>query len=273
MATTAIYYQALKANSLNTVSFSNFSVDGYPSSTPFPRPTRIKDTDKFYREVLPSTSMEANFKKNLSKRFNQDEVIDILKIYRKTVHEQNHSRDINQIMSNATIAIKMLFPNDRIKYGIEANIDGKRYTIKFNSIDSLIIYHCMLLRIKQGKHLYKNELIGKKMNNLQNYNQSESQEWLKAAFQSVCSYNDFSEWIDANSKKTHRLDQAVSAIKRSLNNALAGLPEEVINRFLPSTHKTQNGKAYSYYTCGLRPENISISDKFQSLISTADIIE
>ena len=108
MATTAIYYQALKANSLNTVSFSNFSVDGYPSSTPFPRPTRIKDTDKFYREVLPSTSMEANFKKNLSKRFNQNEVIEILKIYRETVHEQNHSRDINQIMSNATITIKML---------------------------------------------------------------------------------------------------------------------------------------------------------------------
>lgn len=264
---------SLNTTDMNTVSFSNFLTENFSPSIISSRSTRRKTSTETGKgkdcSKLPSTSIEAKFKHNLRQKFSDIEVEEIIKIYQKTISLSTAAT--NSINSNVTVTIKNLFPMDKVRHGIELKINGKCYPIKIKSFDSMMIYLCLLLRIKQGKTLYINELVNKPMRKLSEFNQNESHRWFINVFKSIYGYE--SDWTKKYYNHDRIVHQAKSSLNRNISDALNDMPKEVIQLLSITTIKAKGDVKYSYYQSNLRPENIVIDEKLLHLLSAAGIQE
>jgi hypothetical protein len=181
---------------------------------------------------------------------------------RQNIKPESHPQ-INITVKKCKTGKKRKDGSAKEKTGVELNIDGNIIPVLFDSTDQTFLYIINLMAIKEGRRIGRtrflpvapsdnlNVVVGQRRNVLIS--------WLHDRYGALSFSKDFEKWYNGVKNDSHRLDVAISGIKRTLW-------EKLEDKFKDAFYYCVLRNEDSIYKIRMDKENISIDPEIMEAI-------
>ena len=152
--------------------------------------------------------------------------------------------------------------------GVELNIDGSIVPVVFKSTDQTFLYIITLMTnmesrlIRRSDFLYINDVSNENEGNKSLRQRKSFNKWIKKRYQAMLFKRSFDDWCQAIRNDIHRIDDAVSKIKRTLWDELHEKNKDAYYYCILYNHTK-----YKFYNIRIYKNNIHIDPKILERIS------
>lgn len=146
--------------------------------------------------------------------------------------------------------------------GVELNIDGNIVPVVFGSTDQTFLYIITLMTRSSDRWICRSDFlhiydVPHENEGINDFQRRKSLNlWMKKMYQAMCFKKSFEEWCQVIKKNIHRIDDAVSKIKRTLWDALNKKYKDAYYYCI-----LYNYRKYNFYDIRIYKDNISIDPK------------